>query len=147
MNFHKGAYQEVARVVSSSFLYYESKKEHNEEYTCLKIYESYYNKCKETVWSSENEGKIQRFNEISEKRKNLLEEDNIFRLYKDILYIEIDLDKKDKKKVFECLDILFDVLKSYGYKDKQKKKNLKKAEAEFFKELKKGKRIKGAKEE
>ncbi|MBR4950008.1 MAG: hypothetical protein IKZ25_04445 [Clostridia bacterium] len=137
MNFHKGAYQEFAKVVSSSFIYYESKKDYNEEYICFRIYESYYNKSKETVWSSENDGKIQRFNEISAKRENLLEKDNIFNLYKDILYIEIDFDKKDKKKVFQCLDILFDILKSYGFKDKEKKNNLKKAEKEFFKSLKK----------
>ena len=78
MNFHKGAYQEFAKVVSSSFIYYESKKDYNEEYICFRIYESYYNKSKETVWSSENDGKIQRFNEISAKRENLLEKDNIF---------------------------------------------------------------------
>ena len=145
MIIRQGVFKEAAEFISSSYVYYESKKIYDEEYICFRIYEMYYKHNKEIIWSSENDNKIQRFNDISEKRKNQLETDDIFELYKDILYIEIGFEKAEKKQTLESIDVLFDVLEHYGYKNKPKKKELIKKTKEFFKLQKKGKRIKGAK--
>ncbi len=145
MVIRKGAFKEAAEFISSSYVYYENKKTYNEEYICFRIYEMYYKHNKEIIWSSEDDNKIQRFYDISEKRKNQLENDEVFELYEDILYIEIGFEKAEKKQTLESIDILFDVLKYYGYENKPKKKELIKKTKEFFKNQKKGKRFKGAK--
>lgn len=144
MIIREGAFTEAAKFISSSYVYYKSKNSYTEEYICFRIYEMYYKHNKEKIWSCEDDEKIRRFTDISEKRKQEISNDEIFELYKDILNIEIGFENAEKKQTLESLEILFEVLKSFGFEDKKKKKQLKKEINEYFKNQKKGKRFKGA---
>lgn len=145
MNIRESAFNEAAKFISSSYVYYISKNSYNEEYICYRIYEMYFKHNKEKIWSSEDDEKIRRFTDITEKRKEQLSKDDVFELYKDILNIEIGFENSEKKQTLESVEILFDVLKSFGFEDKKRKKQLKKEINDYFKNQKKGKRFKGAK--
>ncbi|MBE6903648.1 MAG: hypothetical protein E7480_03475 [Ruminococcaceae bacterium] len=88
-------------------------KDTSEEATCKSIWDYYAKRNAESIWKSESEIKIARFELLSKKRENVIEDDNVYNLFYDILLIETGLEKTNKKDYLRCMKKLARQLKAY----------------------------------
>ncbi len=100
-------------------------KDGNEEQTCKNIWDYYVKRNTESIWKSESEIKIERFEKTSRLRSGEIIGDTVFDLFSDILFIETGLDKSNKKQYKKCMKMLEKQLKKNKisfYKPKKNKK-------------------------
>ena len=97
----KGVIGELAQNISRRYTVLHCQDpDASEMFRCERLWSFWKKQNCHHIWSEENEYKISRFDEIIALRETIIPEDDIFKLFADVIYIETGITFAEEKKRF-----------------------------------------------